>query len=207
MAPATTPLTGTGGQTSLFGGDGDDTLTGSLTSNNAMYGGTGNDTVTGGDWTDWFYDAGGNETVHAGGGNDVISDNYGVNFLYGEGGDDWIISGTNQGALLDGGEGNDTLNAYFGGNTLLGGAGNDLLENTEGGVLASIFTGGDDADTFIYRPGVSVETNVVVTDFQDGVDHIGLRSWLSYDQLTITDTEAGAEITLLRHLLDAGRRA
>ena len=96
--------------------------------------------------------------------------------LYGEGGNDWIISATDQGSLLDGGEGNDTLFAYFGGNTLIGGAGNDVLETPEGGAVANIFTGGADADTFVYRAGVCVEANVIVTDFQDGVDHIGLRS-------------------------------
>jgi Ca2+-binding RTX toxin-like protein/subtilisin-like proprotein convertase family protein len=188
-------LIGTGGQTSMFGGAGDDTMTGSLTSNNAMYGGAGDDTFTGGDWTDWVYDTdGGNETVHAGGGVDVIVDHQGVNWLYGEGGDDWIISATDQGSLLDGGDDDDWLFASFGGNTLLGGAGNDVLEAQEGGALANIFTGGADADTFVFRAGVSVEANVTVTDFQDGIDHIGIR-FQPYDQLTISDSAEGAVIT------------
>ena len=142
-----------------------------------------------------MYDTdGGNETVHAGGGYDVIVDHQGINWLYGEGGDDWIISATDQGSLLDGGEGNDTLFASFGGNTLVGGSGNDLLEVQEGGAIANFFTGGADADTFVYRAGVSIEGNVTVTDFQDGVDHIGIR-FQPFDQLTITDSAEGAVIT------------
>jgi Ca2+-binding RTX toxin-like protein len=192
-------LIGTGGQTTMFGGDGDDTMTGSLTSNNAMYAGLGNDTMTGGEWTDWMYDVwGGNDVMRGGGGYDVIVDHQGVNLLYGEGGDDWIISATDQGSLLDGGEGDDTLFASFGGNTLLGGAGRDILEVQEGGAIANILTGGADADTFVYRAGVSVAANVIVTDFEDGVDHIGLR-FQPFDQLTITDSAEGAVITYYDH--------
>ena len=66
------------------------------------------------------------------------------------------------------------------------------VENVEGGAM-SFFTGGAGADTFVYRAGVSIETNVTVTDFQDGVDHIGLR-FQPFEQLTITDTAEGAVI-------------
>ena len=57
----------------------------------------------------------------------------------------------------------------------------------------SFFTGGAGADTFVFRAGVSIETNVTVTDFEDGVDQIGLR-FQPFDQLTITDTTEGAVI-------------
>lgn len=57
----------------------------------------------------------------------------------------------------------------------------------------SFFTGGADADTFVFRAGVSIETAVTVTDFEDGVDHIGLRLQ-PFEHLTITDTVEGAVI-------------
>jgi Ca2+-binding RTX toxin-like protein len=100
-----------------------------------------------------------------------------------------------QGSLLDGGEGNDALTAAHGGNTLLGGAGDDTLEAVDGGADANIFTGGAGADTFVYRPGVGADANVIVTDFEDGIDRIGLRTTTNADWVTVTDTAEGALIT------------
>jgi hypothetical protein len=42
---------------------------------------------------------------------------------------------------------------------------------------------------------VSVETDIIVTDFEDGVDHIGIIPSMRFEDLTITDSDAGAVIT------------
>ena len=184
---------GTGGQTVMFGDDGDDAMVGSLTSNNSIYGGAGNDAMIGGNLTDWFYGAEGDDVVHGGDGDDFISDWYGFNRMYGEGGNDMLSSGSREGSLLDGGEGDDWIFSSLGGNTLIGGAGNDMLENQDGGAT-NYFSGGSGADTFVFRAGVSVDLHAVVTDYEDGVDHIGLR-FENFDALAFSDSTDGAVIT------------
>src|SRR4051794_2125143 len=68
-----------------------------------IYGGDGNDTITGTAYDDIIYGAGGSDTIHGGGGNDII---YGDNndsvcdsgswadTIYGDTGDDTIHGGT-----------------------------------------------------------------------------------------------------------------
>ena len=80
--------------------------------------------------------------------------------------------------------------------TLVGGAGADTLEAA--GTGAHIFTGGAGADTFTYRVGG--DQMRIVTDFQDGVDHIHLWDNHYYgnvplESLTIADSAAGAVIS------------
>jgi Ca2+-binding RTX toxin-like protein len=188
-------LIGGGGQNNMFGGAGNDTLIGSLNSENSMYSGTGSDTMTGGNIGDYLIDMDGNDTMHGGGGNDVMV-NYGSagDKMYGEDGNDFLDSG-GAGSLLDGGKGDDWLFASWGGNTLLGGDGNDTLENQESGAT-SFFSGATGSDIFVYLAGVSVESHIVVTDFEDGIDQIGLRS-VQFEQLTITDSTDGAVISYL----------
>ncbi len=88
------PLTKFG---TAFGYGGDDTLQGTLLSNDFLYGGAGND------------------VMRATGGDD---------FLFGQGNDDRLIGGSGTDHLF-GGEGRDTLNGGSGPNVLQGGAGDD----------------------------------------------------------------------------------
>jgi Ca2+-binding RTX toxin-like protein len=82
-------------------GDGNDSFTSStiLGKNLLVFGGAGNDTITGGS---------GANTLYGGAGNDTITGGSGANTLYGGAGNDTLTGGgtTN---ILDGGTGNDTL--------------------------------------------------------------------------------------------------
>ncbi len=89
----------------IFGGSGNDTLTGN-TLNNTLNGYDGDDVLSGGD---------GNDTLNAGAGNDTLNGGDGNDALNGGAGAD----------ALDGGVGNDTLYGESGNDTLVGGAGNE----------------------------------------------------------------------------------
>jgi hypothetical protein len=60
-----------------FGGGGDDTMTGHATASNMLFGGAGNDTITGGAGNDFIFGGAGNDNITGGGGNDSISLNGG----------------------------------------------------------------------------------------------------------------------------------
>ncbi len=89
----------------IFGGSGNDTLTGN-TLNNTLNGNDGDDVLSGGD---------GNDTLNAGVGNDTLNGGNGNDALNGGAGAD----------ALDGGDGNDKLYGESGNDTLVGGAGNE----------------------------------------------------------------------------------
>jgi Ca2+-binding RTX toxin-like protein len=85
---------------SLFGGDGDDTLTGSGNADE-LNGGAGNDTLIGGR---------GNDVLIGGPGNDVLIGGPGVDQLLGGDGDDQIVWNPGDGSdVVEGGSGSDLL--------------------------------------------------------------------------------------------------
>ncbi|MEV8509423.1 calcium-binding protein [Actinoplanes sp. NPDC051475] len=106
----------------LYGGSGNDTLTGNAAVN-VISGGAGNDTIRGGtandvlsgddgddnlygdDGADVLTGAKGNDTIHGGEGNDIGQGGLGSDHLYGEGGDDFLTGDGDSAALdvLDGG--------------------------------------------------------------------------------------------------------
>ncbi|WLB50656.1 beta strand repeat-containing protein [Bradyrhizobium japonicum] len=106
----------------IFGQGGDDTITVNE-SNGPMpavhiFGGDGNDRITGGSGADLLFGQAGDDTIKGGGGNDLLfggagndalDGGSGDNQLFGEAGDDLMIwnpgGGTN---LFEGGDGNDT---------------------------------------------------------------------------------------------------
>lgn len=122
-----------------YGTSGNDTLQGSIGSDN-IFGyaegtdpdlETGNDILSGGDGRDNLYGGGGNDTLRGGNLNDNLYGGKGDDHLYGDGDND----------LLDGGEGNDTL--WIGGNstgidTFRGGAGTDTVRLFENLVRSEI---------------------------------------------------------------------
>jgi Ca2+-binding RTX toxin-like protein len=84
----------------LFGGDGDDTLTGSG-SDDELDGGPGNDTLSGG---------GGNDILNGGPGNDILIGGRGNDVIFGGDGDDQIIWNPGDGSdVVEGQGGHDTL--------------------------------------------------------------------------------------------------
>lgn len=93
--------------------------------------------------------------------NDLIYGNRTEDTLFGNGGND----------LLYGGKGNDIIDA---------GAGADLIEGNFGD---DILIGGIGGDRFNFS---SNDGNNIITDFEDGIDIIGLGNGLNFQQLTIS---------------------
>ena len=83
----------------LFGGDGNDTITGG-SGNDLLFGQNGNDTLLG---------KGGNDLLFGGDGNDVLIGGTGNDQVFGQAGDDTMIWNPGDGSdLFEGGDGNDT---------------------------------------------------------------------------------------------------
>jgi Ca2+-binding RTX toxin-like protein len=90
----------------LFGGDGNDTLTGG-SGNDLLFGQNGADTLLGG---------AGNDLLFGGDGNDVLTGGPGDDQVFGQGGDDTLVWNPGDGSdLFEGGDGDDTA-AVSGGN-------------------------------------------------------------------------------------------
>src|SRR5258705_288427 len=105
----------------VFGQAGNDTITlneanGALPAVN-LFGGDGNDTITGGSGNDMLFGQAGNDILLGKGGND---------FLFGGDGNDTLTGGAGDDRLL-GGDGNDLITGGRGNDTLLGGTGNDTF--------------------------------------------------------------------------------
>ncbi len=89
--------------------------------------------------------------------------------------------------------GNSTI--YHGGaldDTYAGGAGDDVLR---GGTGADTLSGGAGSDLFVLAPGdggASLAAADVLSDFEDGVDLIGLAGGLQFSDLTIGASGAGS---------------
>jgi len=83
----------------IFGGDGNDKITGG-SGNDLLFGQAGNDVIKGG---------GGNDLLFGGAGNDTLDGGSGNNQLFGEAGDDLMIWNPGGGSnVFEGGDGNDT---------------------------------------------------------------------------------------------------
>ena len=95
----------------VYGGTGNDTITGS-SGNNIIYGGAGNDAISGGAGSDQLFGEAGTDTIHGGAGDDTLNGGADADTLVGGDDDDF----------LDGGAGNDTFTCD-GANASGGGAG------------------------------------------------------------------------------------
>ena len=107
-----------------------------------------------------------NDTLLGGGGNDYLSGSLGNDTLNGEGENDTLF----------GGQGNDLLN---------GGTGNDILSGDRG---QDILTGGLNSDVFILSNSTATSDFTqadIITDFQVGVDQIGLTDGLNAINLNL----------------------
>ncbi|MEO1126669.1 MAG: phytase [Cyanobacteria bacterium J06639_16] len=141
----------------LNGFGGDDTLAGEL-AGDIIYGGTGDDVLRGDRnvRSAQAGEAGGDDVIFGGDGNDRIGGKSGNDRLFGDAGNDQIW-GDDGDDLLRGGLGNDTL------------TGDDA-------------SGGQGSDTFVFAMGEGTDT---ITDFEIGIDLIGLADGLSLGQLAI----------------------
>lgn len=140
-----------------------------------LAGGAGDQSISGGDGDDVLRGdlnnrspqgrSGGDDTIFGGAGNDRIGGKGGNDLLFGDAGDDQIW----------GDDGDDLL---------LGGVGNDTLTGDN-------FSGGQGRDTFAFAVGHGTD---IITDFEVGIDTIGLLGDLSFG--SITQTVQGADLLL-----------
>lgn len=94
--------------------------------------------------------------------------------------------------ILTGTNGNDVLAGAAGDDVLQGGAGDDVLIDGAG---ADRLSGGAGKDVFVFRQDGDTD---VITDFKAGADRIDLSTFAqlrSADQLLVTSTQTGAEIS------------
>lgn len=181
-------LRGRGGNDALFGGDDDDQLLGG-TGADSLVGGSGNDIISGNDGSDFLTGQEGDDTLQGDTGNDTLDGGIG---------NDRLIGGTNNDSLagqegddtLEGGGQDDTLYGGNGNDLLLGGNGNDFLVGGQGN---DILTGGQRSDIFIIAAGNGSD---LVTDFQDGLDRIGLTGGLVFGDLTIAGSMGNTLVRL-----------
>lgn len=177
------------GRGAIFGGEGNDTLTGTA----------GSDFITGGVGDDVITDNYGANDLRGGKGNDTITVGNGSNgsTLKGGAGNDTLISGAGNDTLkggsgfdiLIGGRGNDTLSGNRGRDTLNGGEGNDILD---GGRGSDTLTGGAGEDVFVFRS--ADRGRDTITDFEDGIDLIQFTG-LAYSDLTFSTNGDDVVIT------------
>jgi Ca2+-binding RTX toxin-like protein len=124
------------------GGDGDDTITGSVSFATSINGGDGRDTITGGSAADTLNGNDGDDSISAGAGNDIVNAGDGQDFVSGGDGED-IIIGDDGADTIFGGNGNDSILANNGADSIFGEAGDDTL-NGDGGFDS--ISGGDGND-------------------------------------------------------------
>ncbi|MEM8504887.1 MAG: M14 family zinc carboxypeptidase [Cyanobacteria bacterium P01_D01_bin.1] len=158
-------LIGTGMADVIYALGGNDTVAGGL-GDDILFGGTGDDVIRGDKNSRSAGGVtGGDDVLYGGAGNDRIGGKGGDDQLYGDAGDD----------LLWGDAGDDLL---------WGGAGNNTLTGDDN-------SGGEGSDTFVLTLEEGTDT---VTDFETGIDFIGLFGTLSFGQLTIRQADDDALI-------------
>ena len=163
--PNSSLISGTSEAETVVGGDDDDIL-------NA---GSGNDTVAGGLGDDLIYGSFGDDVLRGdentpstggtAGGDDTIYGGEGSDRIGGKAGNDQIFGGSEDDQLW-GDDGDDILD---------GGLGDDTLTGDD-------FSGGQGSDTFVLTVGEGTDT---ITDFEEGIDIIGLTAGLTFDQLSL----------------------
>ncbi|HHP7232770.1 MAG TPA: calcium-binding protein, partial [Xenococcaceae cyanobacterium] len=112
--------------------------------------------------------------------------------LKGGAGSDRLNGGNNADSLIGAG-GNDTLNGGAGRDTLKGGAGNDFLT---GGKNVDLLFGNSGIDTFVIKR-VTASDRIVIRDYTDNIDVLGLADGLTFADLTIINNQ-GNTATLIR---------
>jgi serralysin len=127
----------------LFGGLGDDTLTGTA-GQDFLRGEEGNDRLVGGDAFDDLHGNMGNDTVYGGFGDDWVVGGKDQDWLYGEEGHD-VVLGNIGDDTLDGGVGNDVVRGGQGNDMVRGDWGDDFVSGDRGDDTVA---GGGGADIF-----------------------------------------------------------
>ena len=169
-------IRGNNGEDSLFGDGGNDVI----------YGEDGGDHINGGDGMDWAFYRYSDDAVQ-------INLETGV-ATGGEAEGDTLVSierlsGSTYNDTFIGDDANNYLRGYNGADDLRGQDGSDTLRGDRGNDTLS---GGAGRDTFIFQQGDGLDT---ITDFEVGADRLRFVNVAdSFDELSITDTSAGARI-------------
>ncbi len=149
------------------GGNGDDTIVGSLTYNDSLLGGDGIDTVDGQGGNDTINGGDGRDSITGGDGNDSLIGGDGSDTITGDLGNDTINGGNHADSItggdgadnIDAGQSNDTVSGDIGNDTITGGDGQDSLsgdagdDSILGGGDADVISGGDDNDILTGQSG------------------------------------------------------
>ncbi len=174
---------------SLFGGGGNDAVTGGLAST-YLEGGPGDDSILGSSKSDVIFAGRGNDTVSGGSGDDFITGGEGVDFLAGYRGDDQMYGDQGNDSLF-GEDGRDTLggdnedNFFFQGDTDPANfAGNDSLDGGDGD---DWLVGGRQSATLNDNNGQDTLTGGEGDDILDSRGRVAAGN----PNDTITDREAG----------------
>ena len=184
------------------GGDGNDVIT--LDETNGalpaaqLFGGDGNDTLTGGSGNDTLSGQDGNDTLSGGAGNDTLSGASGNDFIAGGAGNDTLV----------GGSGNDFIDGDQGTDIGLLGAGNDVFRWDQGdgsdkvegatGFDEMLFNGFGAAEQFTLsandeRSSFTRVQGGIVMDMND-VEKVTVNALGGADTITINDP-SGTDIT------------
>src|SRR3954447_13093689 len=171
----------------LYGTEGNDVLTGTITGHNVIYGLGGNDTISvtyinattelyGGDGDDKITGSlWGADYIDGGPGNDILSGNWGNDIILGGDGNDRINGGAGDDVLYTG-SGNDYVQGGFGNDTIYCGPGTNQIDGSFGTDTA-VFAGNYASYGLSFANGVtkvvgiegtSSLTNIETIKFNDG---------------------------------------
>jgi Ca2+-binding RTX toxin-like protein len=192
----------------LFGGSGNDTLTGDSTAN-LLAGNAGSDTLAGAGGDDTLRGGAGNDRLDGGSGNDTADYGYatsGLNVTLNASGGATVtvVSGSDADTLISvenliGGIGNDRLTGNDAANVLSGGAGNDTLAGAGGndtliGSAGDTLRGGAGDDLLVVEGALAsvVAGGVATEGFGSGSDTLSLRGFAA---LSAVDLRAAVNVT------------
>ena len=168
----------------VYGGSGDDTITGD-DANNYIKGGEGNDTINGGEGNDSLYGEDGNDIINGGEGNDTIGG--------GEGDD-----------TLSGGAGNDNITGQWGDDRIIGGAGDDTIRGGED--TDTLVLSGNLED---YTFSLQSNSHIIVEDTRDGspdgTDDIYEMEFIEFADQTVSTAIPSAPTVDLIVSSDSGK--
>ncbi|MDC0175440.1 hypothetical protein OAJ60_00750, partial [Planctomycetaceae bacterium] len=160
--------------TTVWAGNGNDSVIGSQFADTVWAGG-GSDSVSTGDGNDWINGQSGSDLIHGGSGADRILAGGGHDEIHGNDGNDFV-QGNSGNDVLAGGSGNDRLNGSGGNDQLLGNAGDDRLlggggrDTVDGGTGNDFLSGQGGADQLDGGPGADRIKGGIGNDLLQGGD-------------------------------------
>jgi Ca2+-binding RTX toxin-like protein len=184
-----------GSSASLYGGAGDDRLSG-WGGNDYLEGGPGKDTLIGNEGNDVLYDGDngdGDDNFGGGGGDDLLVAGIGADILSGEAGNDTLYGGAGN-DMLSGGDGRDVLFGDAGADYMAGGVGDDFYSvDNASDVVVEYSSGGYDEvySAVSYSMSFGVETMFLVGAAQNATGSSESNAIIGNDLDNIIDAGAG----------------